>query len=112
MKAGRFMFVGAAACVFGAMAYSPVASAGDLDDNISSYTESSISQDHEVGEPGVNVKFMILNAKSKAQAGKNSTTGTTNSANMNSVVLGVGSRIGGDIIIIDESQGSKYQVTR
>lgn len=111
MKAG--MFIVAAACALGAMAHSTVVSAaGDLDDKISSYTDGAISKDHTLGEPEKNLKFIILDAKSRAKVETDSVTGKDHSANMNSVVLGPGTNVRGDIIIIDESKGPKTQVAQ
>ncbi len=90
--------------------------AGDLDDGISKYTDESIAKDDELGNPDKNIKFIIMNAKSKAAMGEkkgdDATKGATGSGNMNSVVLGVGSNIRGDIIIIDENKGDKTQVVQ
>jgi len=100
--------------------------ADDLDDNIGTYTDGSIQADNTMGEPAPNIKFIKMNAKSKTKirqkaeekkAKENAdekTSGkskkTDGSANMNSVVMGAGSNVKGDIIIIDESKGSKTQI--
>lgn len=97
--------------------------ADDLEDKIGKYTDDDIQADHTMDEGTPNVKFIKMNAKSKAKvrqkaAGKNKTdqskNGKTSSkskdANMNSVVLGAGSNIKGDIIIIDESKGDKVNI--
>ena len=93
-----------------------VAWAGDLDDGISKYSEDSIDGYHELGNPDKNIKFKKLDAKSRAKVrqkagGDGTTTGTgSGSGNMNSVVLGPGGVVKGDIIIIDESKGDKTQI--
>ena len=97
--------------------------AGDLDDKIGKYTDDDIQSDHEMGEFNPNIKFKKLDAKSKAKvrqkkgdqgkdssSSSNSGSGKTASGNMNSVVLGPGGSVKGDIIIIDESKGSKTQI--
>jgi len=59
----------------------------------------------------------VLKAKSKASLGNDpgkKTGGSSSSgdANMNSVVMGAGSNVRGDIIIIDQSKGSKTNVAQ
>ena len=70
---------------------------GDLDDGISKYTDDGVTKYDDLGDPE-----------------KNSDSGgsmdTSKGANMNSVVLGAGGIIKGDVYIIDESRGSKTQV--
>ncbi|MDP2682862.1 MAG: hypothetical protein Q8P28_08680 [Deltaproteobacteria bacterium] len=94
--------------------------AGDLDDKIGKYTDDDIQSDHEMGEFNPNIKFKKLDAKSKAKVrqkkdDKNNDGGSdkknkSGSGNMNSVVMGAGGTVKGDIIIIDESKGSKTQI--
>lgn len=88
--------------------------AGDLDDGISSFTDDSISKWDNLGKKDRNINFIKLDAKSRAKVRANAgiTTGTSSagSGNMNSVVLGPGGNVRGDIIIIDESKGDKTQV--
>ncbi len=86
---------------------------GDLDDGISSYTEDGINQYDNLGETDPNVKYIILKAKTKATMQNKDGAGgdgQTDSANINSVVLGAGGTVHGDIIIIDQSKGDKTQV--
>lgn len=92
------------------------AHAGDLDDDgISKYTDDSITKYSELGKPEPNVSFIILNAKSKAkvlskkgeEAAKGGGIQQPGKANLNSVVLGAGGTVRGDIIIIDEGRGDK-----
>lgn len=85
--------------------------ADDFEDGISKTTDDAIGTDDELGKAGKNIKFIIETAKSQAKvaeknSGKsNSTTGsTTGDNNRNSVVMGAGSNIRGDIYIIDESK--------
>ncbi|MGM0682464.1 MAG: hypothetical protein ACQES8_09665 [Thermodesulfobacteriota bacterium] len=89
--------------------------AGDLDDGISKYTDDGIAKYDELGKPEKNVKYIIRNAKSKAamaqKNGNASASGGSGDSNMNSVVMGAGSNIKGDIYIIDESKGDKTQVS-
>lgn len=98
--------------------------ADDLDDKIGKYTDDDIQSDNTMGEFSPNIKFKKLDAKSKAKVRQkkkdkskdssssiNSGSGKTDSSgNMNSVVLGPGGSVKGDIIIIDESRGSKTQI--
>ncbi|GEM_PF-633650 len=100
--------------------------AGDLDDKIGKYTDDDIQSDHEMGEISPNIKFKKMDAKSKAKvrqkkkkgdqsndsssSSKSGSGKTDASGNMNSVVLGPGGSVKGDIIIIDESRGSKTQI--
>ncbi|MEA2085344.1 MAG: hypothetical protein U9O82_14115 [Thermodesulfobacteriota bacterium] len=90
--------------------------AGDLDDGISKFTDESIEKDYDLGNPDKNIKFIIMKAKSQAAMGEkkgdDATQGATGSGNMNSVVLGPGSNIKGDIIILDQSKGDKTQVVQ
>ena len=89
--------------------------AGDLDDGISKYTDDGIGKWDELGKADLNIKFIVLNAKSKATLGNDAegtTGGGSGDANMNSVVMGPGSRVKGDIIIIDQSRGSKTNVAQ
>jgi hypothetical protein len=89
--------------------------AGDLDDGISKFTDDGISKYDDLGKADKNIKFIVVNAKSKAKAMLKSNKGEVGKgkkgdANMNSVVLGAGSKIRGDIIIIDQSRGPKTNV--
>lgn len=91
-------------------------SAGDLDDGISKYNEDGISSYDDLGSADKNINYIKLNAKSRAKvrakADPNSVlTGQTGGGNMNSVVMGAGSNVRGDIYIIDESKGNKSIVT-
>ncbi|MBI9083806.1 MAG: hypothetical protein JEZ11_09425 [Desulfobacterales bacterium] len=85
---------------------------GDLDDGISKANEDGISSYDSMGSADKNVNFIKRNAKSRAKVraklDPNSTlTGQTGGGNMNSVVMGAGSNVRGDIYIIDDSKGSK-----
>jgi len=85
--------------------------ADDFDDGISKSTDDGIATDDELGKASKNIKFIIETAKSQAKiaqksSGKsNSKTGkTTGDNNQNSVVMGAGSNVHGDIYIIDEGK--------
>jgi len=89
----------------------------DLDDGISGYTDDSIKKWDNLGKKDRNVTFIKMNAKSKAMVQKKSGESLQDSggsssgaANMNSVVMGAGSTVRGDIIIIDDSKGDKTLV--
>ena len=85
----------------------------DLDDGISKFDDDPIGKDDEIGKSDQNIKFIVLNAKSKAatkKGDKDSIGGKSGDANMNSVVLGAGSKVKGDIIIIDQSKGPKTNI--
>jgi len=86
-------------------------SAGDLDDGISKFTDDGISSYDDMGKPDKNIKFIIMNSKSRAKVaekagnkGSTTTGSTTGDNNRNSVVMGAGSKILGDVIIVDESK--------
>lgn len=97
--------------------------ASDLDDGISKATDDSINADDQLGQRDRNVSYIKRKAISDSDvrsrkgieqgksagsiAGSSSTPGM---GNMNSVVLGPGGNVRGDIIIIDQSRGDKTQV--
>lgn len=90
----------------------------DLDDGISNHTDDSIKKWDQLGQKDRNVTFIKMNAKSKAMVMEKSGQGLvgsnasgTGAANMNSVVMGAGSTVKGDIIIIDDSKGDKTLVS-
>jgi len=90
---------------------------GDLDDGMSKHTDDGITKYDDLGDPEKNIKFIKLNAKSRADvksrasgSDTGASMGSSSGANMNSVVMGSGSIIKGDVYIIDESRGSKTQV--
>lgn len=91
----------------------------DLDDGISSHTDDGIKKWDQLGQKDRNITFIKMNARSKAMVMKKSGEGLVGSnasgsgsgaANMNSVVMGAGSTVRGDIIIIDDSKGDKTLV--
>jgi len=91
-----------------------IARGSDLDDGISKFTDDGIEKDDELGKPDINIKFIVMNAKSKAmvkKGDKDKVGSNDGSANMNSVVLGAGSNVKGDIYIIDQSKGPKTNVS-
>jgi len=89
---------------------------GDLDDGISKYTDDGIQKYDDLGKINRNIKYIKVHAKAKAKLrqieGENQvqTGSKKGQANMNSVVLGAGGTVKGDIIIIDESKGAKTQI--
>ena len=82
--------------------------AGDMDDGISKFTDGSIAKDDELGERDPNLSYIMMKAAGKTS--KDDVVGTDGSASMNSAIIGPGSNIRGDIIIIDKSRGDKTQV--
>lgn len=85
---------------------------GDLDDGISKANEDGISSYDDMGSADKNINFIKQNAKSRAKVRakldpNSALTGQTGGGNMNSVVMGAGSNVKGDIYIIDNSKGSK-----
>ncbi|OHB33075.1 MAG: hypothetical protein A2X84_02545 [Desulfuromonadaceae bacterium GWC2_58_13] len=88
--------------------------ADDLDDDISKFTDDSVSTYDELGKADRNVNFIVQDAKSRgevrAKAGQAVGGSDQKSANMNSVIMGAGGTVRGDIIIIDQSKGDKTQV--
>lgn len=85
--------------------------ASDLDDGISKATDDGIASYDDMGKADKNIKFIIMNSKSRAKvaekaggAGSTTTGSTTGDNNRNSVVMGAGSKILGDVIIVDESK--------
>jgi hypothetical protein len=84
--------------------------ADDLDDNIAAKpaTDDPISKDDEIGQADHNIKYIKTRIKAGGVSGVQ--TGKTGDGNMNSVVLGAGSNVRGDIIIIDDSRGNKNQI--
>lgn len=87
--------------------------AGDLDDGISKFTDDGMSKYDDLGKADKNIKFIVLNAKSKASVRKGDSVEDgkkSGDANMNSVILGAGSKVKGDIYIIDQSKGPKTNI--
>ncbi len=109
--------------LFTCLFFTGAAAAGDLDDGISKYTDDGIGKYDDLGKDQPNIKYVIQSAKSQAnvrkkaaergiEQGGNSSGSTSGSGdnNMNSVVMGAGSVVRGDIYIIDQSKGDKTQV--
>jgi len=91
-----------------------MAQGSDLDDGISKFTDDGIEKDDEMGKPDQNIKFIVMNAKAKAmtkKGDKDKVGSNSGNANMNSVVLGAGSNVKGDIYIIDQSKGPKTNIS-
>jgi hypothetical protein len=85
--------------------------ADDFDDGISKATDDAISGDDELGKASKNIKFIIEKSKSQAKVAEKGSGGSggksttkTGDSNENSVVMGAGSNIRGDIIIIDQGK--------
>ena len=112
-------------CVFLLLTFvfTPCVFASDLDDGISKFTDDNISKWDDLGKKDRNVTYIKLNARSQADVrskrgrginGQTAGGGTGGSgggsANMNSVILGAGGTIRGDVIIIDDSRGDKTQI--
>ncbi len=94
-----------------------VALCGDQEDGIA--TDDHITSYDDLGDSNQNINFIKLNAKSSAKQREKSVKkgtktdegpGKNGSGSMNSVLMGPGSNVKGDIIIIDESKGDKTQV--
>ncbi len=88
----------------------------DLNDGISSYKEDPIRKYDDLGKKDWNVTYIKMNAKSKSMVNQKSgkevvSAGKDKNASMNSVVMGAGSTVRGDIIIIDDSKGDKTLVS-
>lgn len=76
----------------------------DLDDEISTYTDDSVSKDDEMGKKDNNINFIVLEAiaaaKMKAKQGDQAASGKSGSGditgdkNENSVVVGPGTQTG------------------
>lgn len=94
-----------------------VALADDLDDGISKFTDDGLDKYDELGEKDRNISFIVQDAKSRANvralAGQEQgMAGASGGGNMNSVIMGPGGNVRGDIIIIDQSKGDKTQVVQ
>ena len=98
---------------FIAMGGVDLAQGSDLDDGISKFTDDGIEKDDEMGKADLNIKFIVMDAKAKAMTmkGDKDKVGSTGGANMNSVVMGAGSNIKGNVYIIDQSKGPKTNVS-
>jgi len=85
------------------------AGAADIDDGISSYLDDPIANYDTLGSVEPNVEYIILNAKSRStlSPGEDVVAGEDSTGNINSVVVGTGSIVYGDIIVIDNSLGDK-----
>ena len=88
----------------------------DIDDGIN--IDDSISDYHELGKIQKNISYIVLNSISKTYTSMSSgdvvidgAHGTANNISVNSVIVGSGSNIRGDIIIIDQSQGDKTAIS-
>ena len=81
--------------------------AGDLDDGISTYTDDSIESYNSTGKPDPNINFIVVKAMAEAKMGVTNGDGIVNfndgsgDNNENSVVVGPGTNMGGDIYNIN-----------
>ncbi len=113
MKKNIFLFIVLVSCQ---ILVSTWGICSDLDDGISSYREDSVTKYDDLGKKDWNITYIKMNAKSRAMVNKKSgkkvvSTGKNQNASMNSVVMGPGSTVKGDVIIIDESKGDKTLVS-
>jgi hypothetical protein len=106
MKINVLKFASIALAVF--FFHAGVCLGDDLDDGISKFTDETIAKDDELGKVDPNINYIILRAKAKG----GSTSSGGSSGNINSAIIGPGSNVKGDIIIIDESRGDKTQVVK
>lgn len=106
-----------AACLVTVLFSATVTLAGDLDDGMP--IDDNINSYDSMGKTDQNINFIKLKARSQAKqrqrlVEKGVISGDSGSGKgggaMNSVVMGAGSNVRGDIIIIDESKGDKTQV--
>lgn len=89
--------------------------AADIDDDID---DSSINEYHEMGRIQKNVNFITLNVISKVYTTMDSkkikqyenSTDATSVAN--GVIIGAGSKVQGDIIIINKSKGDTTAISK
>lgn len=113
MKPRSFLWAFSIVCML--MAFGGTLSfASDLDDGISKFTDDGMDKEDEMGKPDVNIKFIVMNAKAKAatrKGDKDKIGQDQGPATMNSVVLGAGSKVKGDIYIIDQSKGPKTNIS-
>jgi hypothetical protein len=103
-------------CFLAGVSIASIAMADDMDDGISKYTDDSISKSDQVFQSEKNISFIKMKAKAAASGGGGSKASATDTAtaatggNINSVLVGAGSKIR-DIYIIDEGHGKKTVVT-
>ena len=77
--------------------------ADDMDDDISNYTDDSISSEDKLGKADSNINFLILDAISASQNGDKETTNFNDGSgdqNENSIVVGPGTQTGDIINVI------------
>jgi hypothetical protein len=93
-----------------ALLCAPAVLANDLDDGMGSYTDDSIASYDSATKTDKNIKFIIQKAKSQAavarKAGEEGLA-TDGDNYQNSVVMGAGSNVHGDIYIIDDGSTLK-----
>lgn len=109
----KFSLVVLLSCIFCVAA--SICVADDMDDGISKYTDDPISKSDQAFQSDKNISFIKMKAKGAASGGGGSKASVTDTAaaaggNINSVLVGAGSKIR-DIYIIDEGHGKKTVVT-
>lgn len=97
MKNRLFMMMFCAMMVGVFLAGGASVRAGDLDDGISKYKDESISADDEATKTDKNISFIVQKAISSGQKKRQASGGDDNE---NSIVVGEGANVRGDIINI------------
>ena len=72
--------------------------AGDLDDGMGKYTDEKIQADDEALEPDINESFIVVGASSGGSSSDDKDAVVDK--NENSIIVGPGADISGDLIII------------
>jgi len=107
MKASM-VFACAALLLLGAV---NISTAGDLDDGMGKYTDDGIASYDEALKTDKNIKYVVQRAQSKAAVARKSGDKNANAGNGdcydNSVVMGAGSKVQGDVIIVDNGGNKK-----
>lgn len=93
--------------IFAASCLPKTSIAADIDDGID---DSSIEEYYEMGKIQKNINFITLNAISKVYTTMDNDKikkyeSSSGNSIANSVIVGAGSRVNGDIIIINKSEG-------
>ncbi len=99
----------------------------DLDDGIANYNDDPIAEYDELGKKDRNIDYIKARARSQAlvrtrakmrqnkellaKGDDSGNTATSEDAGINSVLVGPGGTVHGDIIIIDESRGDKTLIS-
>ncbi len=96
----------------------------DFDDGIAKYKDDPITEYDELGKKDRNISYIKARARSKARVQTKAATrqnrelltkgdgsAVSNGTGINSVLIGPGGTVHGDIIIIDESHGDKTSIS-